>query len=152
MAEFNYEAIDSNGKLLKGTAVGTDTDMVIADLREHGLNPISVIELDSKGKEKDGGLLGKLGIIAASFLVGFLLPLINGSIRGEILKNGGFGTLLGVMFGVGIVAALVAVMFTVTEKIKSPALKLLTQLGCVLLIVVLILATFFVLAETLRWQ
>lgn len=110
-----------------------------------------MFELDADGKEISDGLMGKLGIIGISFLVGFFLPLVKGSIRNEIIDHG-LDTLLGIMTGVGVVAAMIAALMTMTEHIKGSNKRALVQLAGVLLIVVLILTMFWIIADIMNWQ
>lgn len=150
MPAFNYEALDDKGKMVKGQAQGEDADEVVAALQQDGLNPIGVFELDANGNEKDGGLLGKLAIIGASFAVGFFFPLVNGSLRNELMSEG-IGLLLGVMIGMGCTAAMIATLLTLVERIKSPGKRSLAMIGGIFLIVAIILILLMVIADVMKW-
>ncbi|MEM9347809.1 MAG: hypothetical protein AAGB26_14455 [Planctomycetota bacterium] len=149
MASFKYEALDSTAKMHKGVIDAEDADQAIAQLQEQGLNPLSVIELDENGKEV-GGLVGKLGIVGVSFLVGAGLIVIKGNIREPLLKEGP-GMLFGVAVGTGIVGALIAALFTLVETIESAGKRRLAMVGGVVGITVLILVILMVLADILGW-
>ena len=150
MPEFNYEALDDNGKMANGKAQGEDADEVVAALQQEGLNPIGVYQLDADGNELGGGLLGKFAIIGISFAAGFFFPLVNGAIRSELMKEG-MGLMLGVMTGMGCTAALIAALLTLVERIKSPGKRSLAMIGGILLIVVIILTLLMVIADVMNW-
>lgn len=149
MPQFKYEALDSGAKMSRGVIDAEDADGVIAQLKEQGLNPLSVIELDDDGKEV-GGLTGRLGIVGVSFLVGAGLILVKGDIRGPLLKEGP-GMLFLVAFGTGTVAALIAALFTLIETIEGAGKRRLAMVAGVLGITVLILVILMVLADILGW-
>ena len=127
----------------------TITDEVVAELRTQELNPLSVIELDEHGKEV-GGLAGRLGIVGISFLVGAGIIVVKGSIREPLLKEGP-GVLIGVALGTGIVAAMIAALFTLIETIESAGKRRLAMVGGVLGITVLILIILMVVADIMNW-
>ena len=149
MPQYKYEALDSKAKMIKGVLEAEDADEVVAELRTQELNPLSVIELDEHGKEV-GGLAGRLGIVGISFLVGAGIIVVKGSIREPLLKEGP-GVLIGVALGTGIVAAMIAALFTLIETIESAGKRRLAMVGGVLGITVLILIILMVVADIMNW-
>lgn len=149
MPQFKYEALDSKAMMTKGVIEAEDADKAIAQLKDQGLNPLSVLELDENGKEV-GGLKGKLGIIGVSFLIGSGLILVKGSIREPLLKEGQ-GVLFGVAIGTGIVAMLIAALFTLVETIESAGKRRLAMVAGVLGITALILIILMVVADVMNW-
>lgn len=148
MQEFRYEALDEQGKPIKGTALGESAEQVIDELREHGMHPTSVIEV--KGKEGGEGLRGMIAIIAGAFAFGLVLPFLSGRLRNELLDEGA-GMTVGVMLGCGVTAALVAAMLTLVDRIQSPGKRQLALFAGIFTIVAIILFGLTVIADLLNW-
>ncbi|MEM6506022.1 MAG: hypothetical protein AAF711_11300 [Planctomycetota bacterium] len=150
MPLYNYKATGTKAKPHKGQIEAEDERRVGSQLREQGLTPLSIIEAGKERPVDNGGLVGKLGIIGVSFLVGAGLILIKRDIREPILKKGP-GMLFGVAAGTGVVAALIAALFTLVEAIESAGKRRLAMVGGVIGITILILVVLMVLADILGW-
>ena len=150
MPLFNYKATDAKAKLHKGQIEADDEKQVGEQLRADGLTPLSIIEDGTEKPVDDGGLAGKLGIIAVAFIVGIVFPLFNGAIRTELI-DGGPGMLIGVPIGCGFVFAMVAAMFTLIESIKSPGKRGLALVGGIFLIVIVVITLLMIIADIMGW-
>lgn len=55
MANFNYKAMDSNGKEIKGSVEASNQSSALAKIREKGLFPTEVVEGKASGQKKPSG-------------------------------------------------------------------------------------------------
>lgn len=137
MPDFKYEALDSQGKVIKGRVVAENKHQALADIRKEGLFPVAVNALDGSGKERQS-LRGSVGLIAAAFAIGVVLPLLNGRIRGGFTDKGP-AWIIGVPLVTGVAFALVASLMLVVEliqQIESKAKRRMTLTGFFLVFVI----------------
>src|SRR6266403_5924756 len=89
MPKFNYVAMDSRGKETKGTLEVTNQNEAITRVKEMGLFPTKVVEVD-KNKEKTelkakGGV--KSGAKKKGFSINIQIPGVGGKVKSKVLTT-----------------------------------------------------------------
>src|SRR5882762_9878960 len=89
MPKFNYVAMDSRGKETKGTLEVTNQNEAITRVKEMGLFPTKVVEVDkTKEKSETKGKGGaKTGAAKKGFSINIKIPGVGGKVKSKVLTT-----------------------------------------------------------------